>query len=158
LIVVLLIVLANQLSSALREQVLLDTARQWVWLAYSDARAPVVRFSQPMSPSEVPKWLDDYLIDHYDSPGQHVAEVDDIKTGRSVRWLDPWGRQIAVLEQSVPGMGIAPDGGRFAVSAGPDRSFATFSDNIYSYDQVAGSDLSAQTRPTTGPSTGQVEP
>ena len=50
---------------------------------------------------------------------------------------DAWGRPIALIPHEIPTVGIAPDDGPFFVSAGPDGSFLTLSDNLYSYDLPA---------------------
>ena len=50
---------------------------------------------------------------------------------------DAWGRPIALMPHEIPSVGIAPDDGPFFVSAGPDGSFLTLSDNLYSYDLPA---------------------
>lgn len=50
---------------------------------------------------------------------------------------DAWGRPIALMPRQLPALGIAPDDGPFFVSAGPDGSFLTLADNLYSYDLPA---------------------
>jgi hypothetical protein len=63
------------------------------------------------------------------------------------------------MPRQLPALGIAPDDGPFFVSAGPDGSFLTLADNLYSYDLPAllprpGQSPSRPTarRPATAPS------
>ncbi len=47
---------------------------------------------------------------------------------------DPWGTPIVLMPRQSPAIGMAPGDRFFVVSAGPDRSFLTRADNLYSYD------------------------
>ena len=48
---------------------------------------------------------------------------------------DPWGTPIVYMAPHSANIGIAPQNRRFFLSAGPDRSFITLVDNLYSYER-----------------------
>lgn len=49
---------------------------------------------------------------------------------------DPWGTPIVYMAPHSANIGIAPQNRRFFLSAGPDRSFITLVDNLYSYERA----------------------
>lgn len=47
---------------------------------------------------------------------------------------DAWGSPVVFVPLGKPSVGIAPQGRAFFMSAGPDRTFSTLLDNLYSYE------------------------
>jgi hypothetical protein len=50
---------------------------------------------------------------------------------------DAWGTPIVFMAEMHPAIGMALGNRPFFLSAGPDRSFRTLEDNLYSYEQGA---------------------
>jgi hypothetical protein len=48
---------------------------------------------------------------------------------------DAWGSPIVYMPSGAPGISMAAQRRSFFLSAGPDRSFSTLGDNLYSYEQ-----------------------
>jgi type II secretory pathway pseudopilin PulG len=51
---------------------------------------------------------------------------------------DAWGTPIVYMAPGAPNILTSPQSRFFLISAGPDRSFLTRVDNLYSYEEAAG--------------------
>jgi len=152
LIVLVLLAFANQLASAVRSQEQDRVARERV---ARTVQATTARPGPMRSIEEIERLSRDAYAFHFNAI-EDFASADRNKEFDPP--FDPWGREIALLAGDGAGVGLAPGGKPFAVSAGPDRKFSTTADNLYSYD----SDLTqspAPESPASAPSTtGQAEP
>jgi prepilin-type N-terminal cleavage/methylation domain-containing protein len=72
--------------------------------------------------------------------GMLIGKFDNLSIAfyDEVRVRDAWGSPIVFMARMHPAIGMNPRGW-FFFSAGPDRKYLTREDNLYSYDQPAGS-------------------
>jgi hypothetical protein len=79
-----------------------------------------------------------YLRQFAMNQGRAAARSSGRVTADLTGWRDAWGTPLLLLAGQHSQLGIAPGDAPFLLSAGPDRTFLSKSDNLYSYDQPAG--------------------
>jgi len=76
---------------------------------------------------------------------QQVLAGMPISVSDASQVRDAWGSPIVFMAQMHPWIGTAPlDQHYFFFSAGPDRQYLTRDDNLYSYEEIVGSDRRRQ--------------
>jgi prepilin-type N-terminal cleavage/methylation domain-containing protein len=73
------------------------------------------------------------LKQHFDLSGSVFNELS-IANYNEVTVLDAWGKPVVYMPQQRPRIGMAAGNRSFFFSAGPDRKYMTYGDNLYSYE------------------------